>query len=115
MSNRSYTNQSEILNLKYRNLHPVFVHCHIDHFGFSHAHAFAPAESLHLNNNSDSYRGCPYSQRLRIKTNKVAHENGLVKDHFLHGHCDKAFHVRVTMGMNRAGSVDITQDNSTKN
>jgi len=37
-----------------------------------------------------------------------------VKDDLSHGHCDEPIILRVTMGFNCPGGVDIAQDNTTK-
>jgi len=95
--------------------HNVAVNVEGGPFRFGDANAFALSEPLNFHNYTHGDGGGTDTNCFRVKAHQIAYKDRFVKDDFLHRNGDKAFHLCVSMRVDRTGRIDVAQNHAAEN
>src|SRR5438105_1941204 len=94
-------------------LAPVGVHRHVDDLGFGDLNALARAAvALGLDDDADGDGGGADARGLGVEADEVADVDRLVERDLAHGDGDEALDACAPVGLDRAGDVNVAEDDA---
>ncbi len=93
----------------------IFIHCHISDLGLrDNDLRFRVIVAVGVDIDFDGDRSPPDPDRFGVERNLIADEHRIMKDDFIHGDRD-VIHGRCLSRFERAGNVEIGQDDTAEN